>query len=38
MAKSAKMGSIEYFGLDMEWESIGKYEKPRSVTEECRKT
>jgi hypothetical protein len=36
--RGLKMGSIEYFGLDVEWESVGKYEKPRSVTEECRKT
>jgi DUF917 family protein len=35
-AKGLKVGGPEYFGLNMEWKSIGKYEKPRSVIEEFR--
>jgi len=31
-----KKGGPEYFGLDMEWKSIGRYEKPRSVIEDFR--
>lgn len=34
--RGLKAGGPEYFGLDMEWTSIGKYEKPRSVIEEFR--
>lgn len=34
--RGLKTGGPEYFGLDMEWTSIGKYEKPRSVIEEFR--
>jgi DUF917 family protein len=34
--KGLKVGGPEYFGLDMKWVSIGKYEKPRSVIEEFR--
>lgn len=29
--RGLKVGGPEYFGLEMEWKSIGKYEKPRSV-------
>jgi DUF917 family protein len=32
--RGLKVGGPEYFGLEMEWKSIGKYEKPRSVVEE----
>jgi DUF917 family protein len=32
--KGLKVGGPAYFGLDMEWTSIGKYEKPKSVIEE----
>jgi len=32
--RGLKVGGPEYFGLDMEWKSIGKYEKPRSVLDE----
>ncbi|PVH77600.1 DUF917-domain-containing protein [Cadophora sp. DSE1049] len=34
--RGLKVGGPEYFGLDMKWTSIGKYEKPRSVFEEFR--
>ena len=34
--RGLKVGGPEYFGLDMKWTSIGKYEKPRSVIEEFR--
>jgi len=36
--RGLKTGGPEYFGLDMEWKSIGKYEKPRSVIDEFKKT
>jgi DUF917 family protein len=29
--RGLKVGGPEYFGLEMEWKSIGEYEKPRSV-------
>jgi len=32
--RGLKVGGPEYFGLDMEWTSIGKYERPRSVIED----
>ena len=34
--RGLKVGGPEYFGLGMEWKSIGKYEKPRSVINEFR--
>ena len=34
--RGLKTGGPEYFGLDMEWQSIGRYEKPRSVIEDFR--
>jgi len=34
--RGLKVGGPEYFGLDMKWHSIGKYEKPRSVIEDFR--
>lgn len=34
--RGLKVGGPEYFGLDMQWKSIGNYEKPRSVIEEFR--
>lgn len=35
-ARGLKVGGPEYFGLDMEWKTIGEYKKPRSVIEEFR--
>jgi DUF917 family protein len=32
--KGLKVGGPEYFGLGMEWKSVGKYERPRSVIED----
>lgn len=32
--KGLKAGGPAFFGFDMKWESVGKYEKPRSVIEE----
>jgi len=34
--RGLKVGGPEYFGLDMKWTSICKYEKPRSVFEDFR--
>lgn len=34
--RGLKVGGPEYFGLDMKWKSIGKYEKPKSVLDEFR--
>lgn len=32
--RGLKVGGPEYFGLDMQWKTIGEYKKPRSVIEE----
>lgn len=32
--RGLKVGGPAYFGLDMEWKSIGTYQKPRSVIED----
>ncbi|KAE8441773.1 hypothetical protein EG329_004331 [Mollisiaceae sp. DMI_Dod_QoI] len=34
--RGLKVGGPEYFGLNMEWKSIGEYKRPRSVIEEFR--
>jgi len=32
--RGLKVGGPEYFGLEVEWKSIGEYQKPRSVIED----
>ncbi|PQE11492.1 Hydantoinase oxoprolinase protein [Rutstroemia sp. NJR-2017a BBW] len=32
--RGLKIGGPEYFGLNMKWHSVGKYEKPKSVLDE----
>ena len=34
--RGLKVGGPEYFGLNMEWKSIGEYHRPRSVIDDFR--